>query len=211
MGIADLESLIGPSREDVPPIEWASIEEALGFRLPFDYKWLMQAYSTIEFDDFLLVQNISLLSTAEVGSIKTRQLSPLAEVTARGERRVTYLHDGTKVRGLPSFPLYPAEGGLLQWGATTNGDRLLWRTIGSPDEWSIVVTDDGIYWFEYSSNMTDFLTGWIRREIVTHVLSGEFPRAPAIRQEIAGSEELVPTPMWVEYFEQLDLDEDEDT
>ena len=52
-------------------------------------------------------------------------------------RLVTYGSCG-ELRWLP-YPLWPEEGGLLQWGKRADEKTLFCLTRGEPSEWPVVV------------------------------------------------------------------------
>jgi hypothetical protein len=53
--IDELKALIPPTRPPLPELDWTSVEERLGLRLPLDYKRLIEAYGQGSFDGFLWV------------------------------------------------------------------------------------------------------------------------------------------------------------
>lgn len=202
--LADLQGLIGPSNVSMPSVNWGEVERALGLTLPSDYKQIASRYSSLEFDDFLLISNIGLMPLGELRGEKIGQLRGLRDGVAARSRRVVHSLGEPSRQNLPPHRFFPEIGGLLEWGSTTNGDHCLWKTEGEPDDWPVVITDDGTYWFEYPGGMLEFLIGWLTNSFDTQVLSSEFPDAPAIREMEIETGIFVPTPRWQSYFDNLE-------
>lgn len=165
MKLDELTEVISPPSAPVDAGgSWASVEANLGTSLPSDYKAYVEAYGTGCLDDFIWVfnafsknLNLNLLARCEAS------LRALKELQSRHASEVSY-------------PLFPAAGGLLPWGATDNGDVLYWLTEGQPDEWSIVVNAARDPRTErYPTSMSIFLAKILKREIVSHILPDDFP------------------------------------
>jgi hypothetical protein len=73
------------------------------------------------------------------------------------------------------YPIHPEPGGLLPWGATSNGDLLCWLTEGEPDTWRTVVWDlRGREFEEHRTGATEFLAGWLAGRVTSELLPGVF-------------------------------------
>jgi hypothetical protein len=86
---------------------------------------------------------------------------------ADGVRHVARMFaEGGFEEGELPYPCWPEPGGLLPFGATDNGDYLLWLTRGSPAAWRVVVWDRRLGNFEvFDCDLTDFLAGLAGGEI----------------------------------------------
>nr|MDT0658665.1 SMI1/KNR4 family protein [Micromonospora sp. DSM 115978] len=127
--------------------DWAAAEATLGLSLPADFKALIGRYGRGEFCDLLFVY------------------PPFGECTLVGYG-VHMLDDDRRERiDFPEdypYPLYPEPGGLLVWGATSNGDRLCWRTKGAPDDWPVVVWNPrGAAYELHAMGAVAFIEGWL--------------------------------------------------
>lgn len=73
------------------------------------------------------------------------------------------------------YPIHPEPGGLLPWGATSNGDVLCWLTAGEPDTWPTVIWDLRSRWFEeHPMGATEFLAGWLAGRVTSDLLPDAF-------------------------------------
>ncbi|MFI7539006.1 hypothetical protein [Streptosporangium sp. NPDC049376] len=75
--ITDLEAIIGPSRVPPPPVNWTLIEEGTGLVFPDDYKDWASRYSTLEFDEFLLVGHPGTFTDVLVGLLNGHVRCPM--------------------------------------------------------------------------------------------------------------------------------------
>jgi hypothetical protein len=66
-----------------------------------------------------------------------RTIDLLVQAPAQREVLNELASSGETIR----YPVHPAPGGLLAVGMTDNGDVLHWRTVGPPEEWTIVVQE----------------------------------------------------------------------
>jgi hypothetical protein len=140
--------------------DWAAAEAALGLGLPADFKALIGRYGRGEFCDLLLVY------------------PPFGECTLVGYG-VHLLDDDRRERiDFPEdypYPLHPEAGGLLVWGATSNGDRLCWRTVGAPDDWPVVVWNPrGADYELHAMGAVAFIEGWLSGRVDCHLFPAAF-------------------------------------
>jgi uncharacterized protein (TIGR02996 family) len=107
-----------PRRPNHPRGSWAAVEEALGLRLPADYKAFLDVYG--------------------VGTLYALDIHH--PFTIRGDVREDWIRFAHRYDVLP-YPIFPEPGGLLPFG--TLGDRgiLGWLTEGAPHEWPFVYQD----------------------------------------------------------------------
>ena len=137
--------------------DWARVEAELGTPLPADYRAFVGYFGSVEigtvfvtYSPFATLETVNLL--AEV-----RGLTPYLQTIPDYD--------------LP-YPLFPDSGGLLPWGSTTDDGILFWRTIGAPNEWTVVVAlSIGGMFEEYDSDMTTFIGRWATKEIESKIIS----------------------------------------
>jgi hypothetical protein len=112
---------------------FTAVEATLGLKLPEDYKRLIRAYGSGQWQNFWFVLNpfaaneyANLILQSQVR--RPRSWSTLdAERTAREFEAYPFPH-----------PIYPEPGGVLPWALTDNGGRFFWLTAGSPKRWPTV-------------------------------------------------------------------------
>jgi hypothetical protein len=81
----------------------------------------------------------------------------------------------------PEYVVFPKRGGLLPFGVTSNGDILFWKTVGSPDAWTVVIEETSSRTVEYfSTGLAEFLlsvfTGAVRPEALDGLVPTPRPR-----------------------------------
>ena len=113
------------------PIDARGDWDVVGLALPSDYRALVERYGRGEFNDLWSV------------------FPPFGPDTLTDQIAVLEVDRDVR-RDWPAdypYPLYPEPGGLLIWGAGSDGHRLCWLTEGRPDEWPVVVwhVRDGDY------------------------------------------------------------------
>jgi hypothetical protein len=147
---------------------WAECESEL-IRMPTDFKEFLESYGTGAIDGFLWIfnpasKNPNLNLVLQV----KRQLSALSHLLReKAESRV--------------YAVFPEDGGLLPFGITDNGDVLFWRTLGSPENWSVVVGESRAPEYnEYKRTMTGFLTSILSKQEVVPVFPQDFPNSPPL-------------------------------
>ena len=155
MAVHDLFRLIGLSERAMDRMEWQAIEAEFG-ALPADYKAFCDASSGAGcigeffwiFDPFTTNANLNLRS----------HLFQLPDYLRR-------------LRNPP--PSFPASGGLLPFGMTTNGDLLHWRTCPEPDKWTVSIS------VPRASKMIEFhggMTEWLLAVLSGSITVAEFPK-----------------------------------
>ncbi|GGC88842.1 SMI1/KNR4 family protein [Chelatococcus reniformis] len=167
MAFADIETVMPPPTAaiEAAPADWLRVETELGTALPSDYKAYIEAYGSGRIADFIWIfnpftkrENINLLTQVP------RQINVLRE-----------LADG----GAPQpFPLFPAPAGLLPVGMTDNGDVILWLTVGSPDEWTVVINDSrSPEYAAHRRDLTGFLAGVLTGQEPCPIFPDSFPHS----------------------------------
>jgi hypothetical protein len=161
-----LLALAPPPRGDRPAHDWAQIEDAIGFRLPKDYKALTDRYGLGQFDDFLYVyeadapiKDFDLLARRDEDLEALRELGPEPETPADPEVGV---------------------GGLLPWGTTDNGDVCYWHLKSEdPSTWTVLVNEGRApEWHQYEGSMTEFLVDVLTGVERVEVFPEDFPPEP---------------------------------
>lgn len=178
---ADLEILVGPSIYPPRSVDWIGLEGALGFTFPVDYKRLFDSYNHIQFDGFLdithPVNNVNRMR--ELGIATVGDLCGYTDI----DGMVRMVDNQGSHRLVPPYPIYPDAGGLFPWGATENGDRLMWLTSsGNPEKWPTVVTDDGYEWWQYDGSFVDLLVGMMDGTVCCPILPENWPSSRRVHQ-----------------------------
>jgi hypothetical protein len=146
---------------------WSAVEKQLTTRLPDDYKRFIEHYGTGRVAGLLWPLN-PFSSNEHLNLLKKAPVILDAERTLRDS--------------FPKYhpwPLFPEPGGMLPWCSTDNGDYILWRTIGEPNEWTVFIYEvRGIVRQDYSIGMAAFLYHWLNGEIELRI----FDRSPVFEQ-----------------------------
>lgn len=159
MTIGNLIKVVPPPAE---PFEaflgtWELIEGNLGTPLPQDYKDFVRLYGSGYFLEFLRVK----VPRSRNPNVRLETYIP------RFCRELRALDD------LP-HPAWPAEGGMIPFGSTDNGDYLLWIARGAPDDWPVAIWNVRDGDFEViECDLTDFLAGLASGEIATEMFPSD--------------------------------------
>lgn len=150
--------------------EWLDVERRIGTPLPSDYKAFIDRYGLGKLGDFIVVFTPSDQSPHVNLGIQIRQkLDTLKQLASEWGEELPY-------------PLYPAPGGLLPFGATDNGDVLYWLTSGSPDRWTVVVNEArGPDYDHHYCSMTTFLAEVISGQRRCRIFPRSFPTEATFR------------------------------
>ncbi|MFF2507818.1 hypothetical protein ACFVTY_31310 [Streptomyces sp. NPDC058067] len=126
-------------------VDWAAVEERVGTALPGDYKQLAEIFADGAFDGFLSVYGPAC---RVAGEDLAEHVEYLTAFSSREGRGLWEPHD-----------IYPAPGGLLQWGASVQADQFYWLTEGDdPDRWPILATDDAYdSWSRFDGTVAEFV------------------------------------------------------
>ena len=103
---------------------------AVGTPLPADYRRWVATYGSGVIDRFLLIVN-------------PFDLEPGVTFPEHVGMMLWGINRQRQLFGV-RYPVafFPEPGGFLPCGATENGSLLGWRTVGRPDDWPMMVTDD---------------------------------------------------------------------
>lgn len=172
--LADLESLIGPPTMTPPAVDWNALERLTGLVFPEDYKALAGRYGMLEINAFLDVHHVGMPADTPT---MLRQCQETLDGLRELQENLGFIYveddSGREVEAAP-YPIYPEPGGLFPWGATQNGDSLLWLTHADPGRWTIVVTGGGTWW-EFDGGILDFLVGLLSGTLRCPILPPYLP------------------------------------
>jgi hypothetical protein len=157
----DLLRLVAPPEDAQVEIDWVAFEGRLGFRLPSDYKWLVDRYGAGSFD--------SLLHILQPDS----PFEPL--VLERSAARAAEILD--QLRGSGEFIPYGTDE-LLPVGKTDNGDTiyLVKRPDDEPDSWVVTVNAArGVKWPQFGGGIVAFLVAVLSGAHHVEAFPGNFP------------------------------------
>jgi hypothetical protein len=74
--------------------------------------------------------------------------------------------------------LYPEIAGLLPFGITDNGDVLFWKTMGTPENWSVVVGNSrSPEYQEFQISMTSFIASVLNGTKRVAAFPEDFPNS----------------------------------
>lgn len=132
------------------PVDWATVEEDLGTRLPRDYKETVDLLGPGSFDLY-----VDLIGPGDADG----GLKKWADLDAR--------YAGSM---WDPYPAFPAPGGLLRWGTSEQELDFVWQTgaggpanspadstADDPDDWVVMVREVGEDWEVYPYGFGEFL------------------------------------------------------
>lgn len=120
------------------PVDWQAAEQALGTRLPGDYKEIVDLFGYGSFDTYLEllvpgVRGLDLVEWATGDAVPARDL-------------------------WRPHSVFPAPGGILRWGTSEQELDFVWQTgAPDPDDWTVLVRTDFDTWERHESGMGEFL------------------------------------------------------
>ena len=176
--IAKLSSISLPPADSIPSNvldDLHNVESSLSSSLPEDYKALIATYGIGVFQDFLVLLGPSskIRDFSILGVLNEHHISERSQ-------RLNFPDEQSIVE---PFYLYPEQKGLIPWGFTTNdGCYLYWQTIGSPNEWPVIVYNlrDGEHEF-FALTVTEFLIGVLSRDLIVNLFPRSFPASLPIK------------------------------
>lgn len=150
--LSDLErvapALLPHRSATVRPLDWDLLQSTLGITFPADYREYADHYPDLTFDDFMHIV------VADPGG-ENAFLGGVAETL----EMMDSLAEDDMTHG---YRFHPAEGGLLPWGESNQGDIFFWRKSGpDPDRWPAVVYTTNDDWWEHEGGMLALLVGLI--------------------------------------------------
>jgi len=165
MSIEELYTILPPpaNPKEVPsPVELSAFEQKYS-PLPDAYKEFIGQYGTGCIDGYIWIYSpIAANSNLSMKDQSSRQLDAIRNA----------LQDDNR------FPYDVSErsGELLPFGITDNGDFLLWRTVGSPNSWSIVVLESRLGAYEeFALSAAEFLVQVLTGKLRASIFPDDFP------------------------------------
>ncbi|MFG2755334.1 SMI1/KNR4 family protein [Streptomyces wuyuanensis] len=129
-------------------VDWPEIESRTGGALPADYREFCECFGMGEFCDYLTVY-------ATRGGADS-ELADSQEANRRLVERHPVVMNGYRPYGLHR----PGRSaGILQWGASSQGDEFAWLADESkePDAWPVLAREDAGGWRRYDMSMSEFV------------------------------------------------------
>jgi hypothetical protein len=185
--VRGLQKLIWTFRPPIRPQDvptgamWKMTEEALGFRLPDDYKALAESYGLGAFDDFLWVlipnsrnDHLDLLIKGDI-SLNALKMGEEEVVPHESQIRTNPMAESRIVEAIPNGP-HAQDEVFYPWAITDNGDTLYWLKNRGADRWAIVINESrGPRWARFEMATCEFLAALFRRDIRVEVFPDDFP------------------------------------
>ncbi|GLZ79610.1 hypothetical protein Afil01_44170 [Actinorhabdospora filicis] len=182
MSVADFVQLAGRSETVVSRSGFGEVEGLIGTALPDDYKAWAEAYPMIQIGGELVILNFSTMERGELVAELSHSLAGVERVLRAVPGGPLVSMDGKVIAPDSStVSLRPEQGGFLRWGLTENNYALMWRLIGPPEAWPIVVTD-AVDWWVYEGGFLEFITGLMSGVVECPFLSEEFYEWPAVAE-----------------------------
>lgn len=173
-----LVALVGPDRRQPPPVDWPSVQRAVGSALPVDYRMLVELTGSVYAGGFL-------------GMFAPGHRNPNLDLLVQIGARLGALQELKRAFGDEAcpYPLWFEPGGLLPWGASDNGDVLYWRTQGHPDQWTVVVGEArGPAFEEFPLPASDFLHAFVEGRLECSI----FPAGAAGKATVLQNADALP-------------------
>jgi len=171
MASEDLERLVQLMPPPPDPIDsigdWHAVESQINTRLPDDYKSFIELYGTGRIAGLLWPLN-------PFSSNKFLNLLHQCSLILDTERS---LRD--EFPKYHPWPLFPESDGLFPWCTTDNGDYILWRTKGDPNNWTTFIYEiRGTTRQDCPYGVSSFLYRWLIGDIEVEI----FDREPIFEQ-----------------------------
>jgi hypothetical protein len=169
--------------------DWATVEAALGLRLPPDFKAFIAAYGRGTINNCLEIESPFGLKE---------------DVRKWWGNFAAYFDTVAEYEPLP-YPIYPQAGGLLPFGTLGDVDILNWRTAGEPEEWPFVYYDrtEGFFEIKGLAAVEFVLEAVTRRSPLLARLGSESVFSPA-----CDFEAYTPEPHYVQLVHPREMDID---
>jgi hypothetical protein len=119
---AEVVERLAPWAAPTSAVTWAEVEQAVGIRLPADFKQLMSRLPSGRTTERLFLWS-PVESTEMLEAFVTNMRTAVATTAGVLESILT-----------PPYPEFPEPGSLLPWGFSLD-ETWLWETVGDPDAW----------------------------------------------------------------------------
>jgi hypothetical protein len=156
MSILHVEKLrkLAPPLEAAPEnvVDWAMAEKVYDLVFPEDFKKFIGVYGNVMWWDLfrpIYPRTESLDACRESKESVVRLLASMYSAKLWNE-------NGEVV----DIPPYPKPEGLLPCFLDTNGDIVCWHTVGEPDQWKVVVFQEGNLFF-FPFDVTQLICDWV--------------------------------------------------
>ncbi|MFJ4014016.1 SMI1/KNR4 family protein [Streptomyces sp. NPDC090026] len=129
-------------------VDWSIIESRIGITLPSDYKEFCEGFGAGEFSEFLVVHSSSggsdssLVASLDSGRRNIQQHPIVLDL---------YQPYGLYLPGM--------EGGVMEWGTSSQGDAFAWLVdrSESAELWPVLIREEVGDWVRYDMPMTEFV------------------------------------------------------
>ncbi|HTJ67424.1 MAG TPA: SMI1/KNR4 family protein [Actinospica sp.] len=171
MAISDLTAVVPPpaAEQQSQAVDWDAVEQAIGVRLPDDYKDVVALYGDGCFGDFIhLYQPDSPNPDHDLAHRQRIDLEALRSIQEDFPEDVPYRLSE------------PAE--LLPAGLTDNGDVIYWHLHdpNNPDGWTLAISDSrDPEWSTFTGGITQFLAEVLTGRTRISVFPKKFPHRGA--------------------------------
>lgn len=157
--LEQLADLLPPPAEEIAGPPWERSRREVGFDFPSDYRAFVDRYG----GGYLEEPDSLRFSVYAPSSVPRRPGQPVGFegfVSWHASEFASIFEDADELDwGGTVYPLYPAPGGLLVWGANEQGDVFWWLTEGDdPDAWPVVMWARGpVTTYRFDVGMVRFL------------------------------------------------------
>ncbi|OBC02701.1 hypothetical protein [Gordonia sp. 852002-50395_SCH5434458] len=157
--IDDLERLVAPPPDGGPAVDWDQTERALGFRLPDDYKRIVQTYGPGAF-----VSEVSVWVPSDAGG-DVFEHGRLASEELAGS--VEWIEDNDWEWIKPGGETEPVNLGpqplqFSPWGGGASGSFGYWHQTGDdPNSWPVLYTDLSSEWLYHDGGLAAFIVDFL--------------------------------------------------
>lgn len=180
-----LETILGPPARRAVPVPWDESSQEIGVRFPADYRRLIDTYGQIALNGELHVWGPSdqVSQPGAPTGFKGFEYNATDPYGFCGCLAQCYA-DGSRDEW--PYPVFPAPGGILNWGNNSASDHLFWLMEGDdPDRWPIVIVYRADFeWERFDGTVT---------ELLVQLLTGEYP---GFEYLVGGRGPDAQTPLW---------------
>ncbi|MFD5559453.1 hypothetical protein [Kitasatospora griseola] len=166
-----LGTVIGPPPAGgVVPVPWELGPEVMGFQLPADYRAFVDRYGRVSISDELHIYTPSAAPGLEIRQplgfegFLYGTTDPYGYVGSLAQAYLDGDYDECP------HPMFPAEGGLLNWGNNGNADHFFWLMRGpDPDRWPVAAQFHSMReWDLFEGGFLEFLLASVTEQYPDH-------------------------------------------